>query len=204
MKEKNTSRFYDLLLSFSQEPDASERRKIEKIIWGEFGSTKAVLALDMCGFSELSMKHGIVHYLSMVRRMQLTVKPIIESYNGSVVKFEADNCFAIFPHTLAAIRASITMNSTFDASNALNPEDLDIRISCGIDYGEILLVDNKDFFGNPVIRASKLGEDLAGPGEILVTKKAIEQVDKEERIKFKPLKLSISGIEIDVCSITTN
>jgi len=201
MKEKNTSRFYDLLLSYSQEPDASERLKIERIIWGEFGSKKAILALDMSGFSELSMKHGIVHYLSLVSRMQLTVNPIIESLDGSVIKFEADNCFAIFPHSLAAIQASITMNEAFDTSNRLHPDELDIRISCGIDYGEILLINNEDFFGNPVIRASKLGEDIAGPGEILVTKKAMEQVRNKERIKFKSLKLSISGIEIDACSI---
>ena len=42
----------------------------------------------------------------------------------------------------------------------MTSEDLDIYISCGIDYGRILLVDDKDCFGDAVNRASKLGEDV--------------------------------------------
>ena len=30
----------------------------------------------------LTRKYGIVHYLSMVRRMQLTTEPIVKSYGG--------------------------------------------------------------------------------------------------------------------------
>ena len=50
----------------------------------------------MSGFSLLTRRYGIVHYLSMVRRMQEVTRPIVHDHSGSVVKFEADNGFAVF------------------------------------------------------------------------------------------------------------
>ena len=193
--------FQQLLLAYSQEPDADERRRIEESIHEIFGVERAVLVLDMSGFSELSQRYGIVHYLSMVHRMQVTAEPIVTSFRGSVVKFEADNCFAVFPDSLDAIHAAVSLNLAFDAENILVADDLDIHIACGIDYGEVLLLDGRDFFGNAVNRASKLGEDIAHAGEILVTREAMNRVDAGAGIEFTPLTLAISGIEIDACAL---
>ena len=189
--------FDEMLLGFSQEPNADRRKEIEKSLWKSFGTEQAIMVLDMSGFSQLTQRFGVVHYLSMVRRMQLTATPIIESYGGRVVKFEADNCFASFPDPLGAVRSGISLNLAFGAANILTPEELDIRIACGIDYGEILSVDSNDFFGNAVNRASKLGEDSAGPGEILVTDDAVVRIPQQAGIEFEPLTITISGIEIE-------
>jgi class 3 adenylate cyclase len=195
-------KFNEYLLAFSQNPNAGERGALEAKIWDEFGVERAVLVLDMSGFSLLSQRYGIIHYLSMVRRMQLTAEPIIKNQGGSVVKFEADNCFAVFPRPLNAVMASILLNTAFDAENLFTPDELDIRISCGIDYGKILLIDDKDFFGNAVNRASKLGEDLAHPGEIFVTREAMDLIPEAAGIEYKPVSLSIGGITIVACLIT--
>ena len=72
------------------------------------GTERAVLVLDMSGFSLLTRRHGVIHYLSMVRRMQETVRPIVHDHEGSIVKFEADNGFAVFPDPESAIRAAIS------------------------------------------------------------------------------------------------
>ena len=49
--------------------------------------------------------------------------------------------------------------------------------------------------------ASKLGEDLAGPGEILVTREAYARIPAEAGIQFKEVNFTISGIELNACSI---
>jgi adenylate cyclase len=196
MSTPREDRFNDLLLEYSQEPNASDRQEIEQRLWREYGEERAVLVLDMAGFSKLVQKHGVVHYLSMVRRMQLTTLPIVEDFGGNVVKFEADDCFASFPDTLKAIRCCVALNHAFEAANLLTPDELDIKISCGIDYGPILVVDAKKLFGKPVNRASKLGEDIAGPGEILVTEEAMSAVPQQTDINFDPVRFSISGVEI--------
>ena len=172
MSANSVRKFQDLLLNFSQAEDPEIRSKIEKTLWETFGEEQAVFVLDMSGFSRLTRKFGIIHYLSMVRRMQLTTGPIVQSYDGYMVKYDADNCFALFPAPLNAVNAAIAMQHAFDATNILTPDDLDIRIACGIDYGKILVVGSEDCFGDAVNRASKLGEDVAEAGDILVTKEA--------------------------------
>ncbi len=198
---KISKAFQNALLRYSQTEDDAKRQEIEKQLWRDYGSEQTVFVLDMSGFSMLTRKYGIVHYLSMVRRMQLTTEPIIKSYGGRMIKYEADNCFAVFPDPFAAVNAAITMQHAFTASNLLTTEDLDVQISCGIDYGSILIVNDEDCFGDAVNRACKMGEDLGGAGQILVTKEAMDRIPTDSGIKGLPMELSVSGITIFAFSI---
>ena len=201
MATKPAKKFQDLLLNFSQSEELEERKKIEKTLWKDFGAEYAVFVLDMSGFSMLTRKYGIVHYLSMVRRMQLTTEPIVKSYGGQMLKYEADNCFAVFPDPLSAVNAAIAMQHAFTASNLLTSDELDIHISCGIDYGKLLIIGHDDCFGDPVNRASKMGEDVAAAGEILVTKEAMDMIPAEAGIKARAMSVAISGIEIPAYAV---
>ena len=194
-------RFEELLLLYAQENEKDKRQKIEATLWQEFGKVKAVLVMDMSGFSLLSYRHGIVHYLSMVLRMQMTTKPVIEQYHGQVVKFEADNCFAMFDDSLAAVRAAMALNTAFSAMNILTEDEFDIHVSIGIDYGDVLLIGGPDYFGNAVNRASKIGEDIGGPGEILVTAAAFEKIPPTAGIQGEKQEIIIAGIPVEVYSI---
>lgn len=198
---KHAKKFQDLLLNFSQAEEMKEREKIEASLWSDYGAEFAVFVLDMSGFSMLTRKYGIVHYLSMVRRMQLTTEPIVKSYGGRMLKYEADNCFAVFPEPLAAVNAAIAMQHAFRAENLLTSDDLDIHISCGIDYGKLLIIGHEDCFGDPVNRASKMGEDVAAAGEILITKEAMEMIPAEAGILSREISVSISGVNIPAYAI---
>lgn len=193
MLPKNLA-FQEMLMSYSQETNEKERKNLEDTIWREYGKEFTVLALDMSGFSLLTRKYGIIHYLSMIRRMQLTVDPIISGHGGRVVKFQADNCFAAMPNPLAAVRAAITIQHALTASNLLTTDDLDIRVSIGIDYGKILLVNDEDIFGDAVNRACKMGEDIGDADEILITKEAMQLIPQEAEIQSKPIEVSIGGL----------
>jgi adenylate cyclase len=194
-------RFEELLLLYAQENEPDKRKGIEATLWQEFGKVKAVFVMDMSGFSLLSHRHGIVHYLSIVRRMQLTTKPIVEKCRGEVVKFEADNCFAMFDDPLAAVRAAIALNTAFFAMNVLTDDEFDIRVSIGIDYGDVLLIGGPDYFGNAVNRACKIGEDIGGPGEILVTAAAFQQIPATAGIQGRKLEITIAGVPVEVYAI---
>lgn len=202
MDNKNeTKKFQELILRFSQETSDESRKAIETELWQKYGAEKVVFVLDMSGFSLLTRKYGIIHYLSMVRRMQLTAEPIVKTYGGSLLKFEADNCFAVFPDTLSAVHAAISLQLAFDASNLLTSDDFDVHIACGIDYGKILIVGNEDCFGDAVNRACKLGEDIAAAGEILVTQDAIKTITSELDFKLREINISVSGIYIPAYAI---
>jgi class 3 adenylate cyclase len=194
-------RFEELLLHYAQENEKDKRKRIEATLWQEFGNVKAVFVMDMSGFSLLSHRHGIVHYLSMVRRMQLTTQPIIEKHGGQVVKFEADNCYAMFDEPLSAVRAAIALNTAFFAMNVLTEDEFDIRVSIGIDYGDVLLIGGPDYFGNAVNRACKIGEDVGGPGEILITVSAFQHIPATAGIQGRKLELDIAGLPVEIYSI---
>jgi adenylate cyclase len=195
-------RFEQLLLKYAKSTTEGGREKIKQQLWQRFGAHKAVFVMDMSGFSRLTQKYGIVHYLSMVRRMQLVTQPIIEQHTGQVVKFEADNCFAAFENPYDAVRAAIAINIAFSSMNIFTEEKFDIRVSIGIDDGDVLMVGGPDYFGHPVNGACKLGEDLASPGEILITDHAFQQIPAEAGIRGKAVTFSISGIELNALSIT--
>ena len=190
--------FDELLLSYAHSDNELERKRIEDQLWNEYGAEEAVMVMDMSGFSHMTQKYGVIHYLSMVKRMQGVTRPIIERYHGHVVKYEADNCFARFKEVIDAIRASIGINHAIEGMNLMTPDEFDIHVSCGIDYGRFLLIKKKDFFGNAVNKASKLGEDISGPGEILVTEEAMRHVGEMLEIRTKKVNFNISGISLDV------
>lgn len=188
-----SKQFQEQLLQYSQTEQLEERRQIEADLWAKYGAEYAVFVLDMAGFSLLTRKYGIVHYLSMVKRMQLTTEPIVKSYGGTMIKYEADNCFAVFPDPLSAVNAAIAMQHAFASSNLVTSDDLDIHISCGIDYGQLLVLEQEDCFGDPVNRASKMGEDIAAAGEILITQEAMEHIPKLAGIRAHEISVTISG-----------
>ena len=193
--------FADLLLEYAPASTDEARKQVEDTLWQEFGTVKAVFVMDMSGFSRLTQRYGVVHYLSMVKRMQLTAQPIVEQYGGEVIKFEADNCFALFPDPYSAVRAAIALNAAFFGMNVMTADEFDIRISIGIDYGDVLLTGGPDYFGATVNRASKLGEDIAGPGEILVTEEAFKKIPAGAEIQGKSSKISVSGIDLKVVKV---
>jgi class 3 adenylate cyclase len=191
----------EILLNYSQESDAAKRKKLEDAIWQKYGSENTAFVLDMAGFSLLTRKYGIVHYLSMIRRMQLTVEPIITSHGGRVIKFEADNCFAVFPDPTSATLTAITIQHAFTSANLLTQDDMDIHVTIGIDYGRILILNEDDMFGDPVNRACKMGEDLGKAGEILITKEAMDMIPQDAQIHGKLIKVSIGGMEMQAHQI---
>jgi class 3 adenylate cyclase len=175
---------------------------IDAEIWRRFGQTRAVLVLDMCGFSRLTMRYGITHFLAMIRRLATIVRPLIDSAGGVVVKTDADNVFATFDDVPAALSAARAIQSGLDAANVFLPEDWDLHASIGIGYGPLLLVgqEETDLFGSEMNIASKLGEDLAGRGEIWISTAARERIGDTPGLE--EVEVDLSGLSLRAFKLT--
>jgi adenylate cyclase len=173
---------------------AAVDRKIER----RFRCICSVFVLDMAGFSLSVQRHGIIHHLAKIHRMRAVVGRAVGEDGGTVVKFEADNCFATFPTVVRAVRAAIRINDEFGEVNG----SASIHVSIGIGHGPILLA-RDDLFGDEVNLASKLGEDIAGHGEVLLTKRA-RRAMRGGRLRLEPLTLSISGITLEAARLVGN
>ncbi len=169
--------------------------EIDKKVAEIFGEMHAVLVMDMSGFSRLTIKHGIMHFLAMIHRMNAITIPAIKEHGGHVIKTEADNVFAVFPEVRTAIETAQDINRRLSAANTMLPEEMDMHGKFGIGYGEILIVENQDLFGSEVNLASKLGEDLAAREEILVTEAAFARLEKGFAV-FDEIEMTISGLQL--------
>jgi class 3 adenylate cyclase len=176
-----------------EEPErrAELAQQVEEI----FSQDKAVLVLDMSGFSRTTQRHGIVSFLLMIHEMKLIARPCVEAHGGLLVKAEADNLFCLFDTVAAAVRASQDITERLNAANLLLPEDRRLHVSIGIGFGNILNIGDEDLFGNEVNLASKLGEDVAERGEILLTAAAHAQLQAAD-IPVREETVSISGVDV--------
>ena len=159
-----------LLSQRNQQPGSAP--SVDAAIEAAFVRDVAILVLDMCGFSRITAQHGIIHFLAMIHQMEQAARPAIEDNGGEVVKQEADNLFAVFATAEQALQAALDILRALAAMNAVLPPERTLAASMGIGFGPTLVIANEDLFGPEMNCACKLGEDFAGPGEILLTEAA--------------------------------
>jgi class 3 adenylate cyclase len=182
-----------LLSSMIEHPE--QRAELTQSIEEIFGQEKAIMVLDMSGFSRTTQQYGIVSFLLMIHQMRLIVKPCVAAHRGLLIKAEADNLFSLFDTATDAVRASLEIIQRLEAANVLLPEEQRLYVSIGIGYGQILNVEDKDFYGNEVNLASKLGEDIARMGDVLLTEAAYAAL-QEPDFETRQENISISGLSL--------
>ena len=101
--------------------------QIDAEIKRRFERTVAILVLDMCGFSRLTAKHGVIFYLAMIRQMHAAAMPAVRDHRGLTIKTVADDLFAVFPAARDALEAALDIQRAFAAVNAAVPCDQDIH-----------------------------------------------------------------------------
>lgn len=188
--------FDSLIAAFSELRDNGEIELARQHIWERFGAEGAVFISDMASFSSTSRKIGVCHFLKMIHRARQIIAPLIAKNNGLLLKCDADNCYAFFENPDDAIRASFDVNAELFRHNDEFDLTEQIYLSVGIDYGRVLLIGDKEFFGDPVNTASKLGEDLAIKAETLVTKRAMEHATLKIPETAERMVARISDIRI--------
>lgn len=188
--------FYDLVADFSLCTDPDERERMDGEIWDRFGTRGVAMITDMEGFSATTRSLGICHFLGMIERARRIVAPAVAANHGLMLKCEADNCYAFFERSEDALKAGLDMMAAVAELDGGRRGVGCVELAIGIDYGRLLLVGDEDFYGDPVNTASKLGEDLGGGGEILVTDRALERAATLPGVCSDQLVTRISGIDI--------
>jgi len=175
------------------------RAEIAQDIEDTFGQCKAVMVLDMSGFSRTTQQYGIISFLLMIHQMQLICRPCVEQHGGIVIKTDADNLFCLFDSVGEAVKASREIITRLNAVNTVLPADRQLYVAFGIGYGKILNIGDEDIFGDEMNLACKLGEDIAEKGEILLTPAAKDELTKLDGsgIAMREGAISISGIHLN-------
>src|SRR5690606_37857558 len=113
---------------------------------------------------------------------------------GTLVKAEADNLYCLFDDVEGAVEAAREVMRQLATVNPLLPAGRKLYASIGIGFGDILVLGEEDLFGDEVNLASKLGEDVAQGGMVLLTEAARAALDGS--VATNEERASISGLAL--------
>jgi class 3 adenylate cyclase len=145
----------------------------------------AVVYTDTADFTPRVARHGILHFLMVFARAVRTLRPLVARHGGRLIKVEADSLLLAFPDAERACGAAVSMSLAIARLNRGKPPSERVAFSFGIGFGETLDLGH-DLLGLEVNLASKLGEDRARPGEILLTPGAVAALPPALRRRLVP------------------
>ncbi len=147
----------------------ADKERIDGRIWDLFGEEWCVMFTDLSGFSRNTAKFGIIHFLQTIHEAERLLIPVIEEHDGILLKVEGDSFLVIFRNVTKGVQSAVEMQRTLAVYNADKLAEEKVLLCVGLGFGKILRIGDADVFGAEVNAASKLGEDIAKAGEILVT-----------------------------------
>jgi class 3 adenylate cyclase len=164
----------------------ANKEEIDKRIWDLFGEEWCVMATDLSGFSRNVAKFGIIHFLQTIYESERLLIPFIEQHDGVLLKVEGDSFLVIFRNPHKAVEAAIEMQIGLEKYNLNRSEEEKVLLCVGLGYGKVLRIGDADVFGAEVNAASKLGEDTAKAGEVLVTE-SVKNACADMQVRFEEI-----------------
>ncbi|MBN2873887.1 MAG: adenylate/guanylate cyclase domain-containing protein [Spirochaetales bacterium] len=175
------------LIAERMEPGADKQR-IDDRIWDLFGEEWAIVFTDLAGFSRKVEAFGIIHFLQTIFESERLLVPVLDENDGILLKIEGDSMLVIFRNPLKALKAVAGMQKVCSEYNQGRSEAEQVLLCAGVGYGRVLRIGDSDVFGFEVNAASKLGEDTAGAGEVLVTQGVVDAIPASTGYRFAELE----------------
>jgi adenylate cyclase len=144
-----------------------------------------VVFTDTADFTRRVRRHGVLHFLMAFSTALPALDRAARAAGGRLLKVEGDSLLLRFPDATRACRGVLEMDAALRRHNRGRPADERLRFSYGVGFGELIVLE-ADVFGLEVNLASKLGEDVARPGEALLTPAAAAALDAATRSRLLP------------------
>lgn len=174
----------------------ADKAAIDRRIWDLFGEDWAVMFTDLSGFSRRVAEFGIVHFLQVILEQKRLLLPIVADHDGILVKVEADSFLILFRRPHRALECAVVMQGACAAYNIGRVPEEQVLLCLGLGHGRVLRIGDTDVYGQEVNAASKLGEDTAKSGEILVTEGFRAAVEGKGPWIFEPIE-AVSGSDVN-------
>jgi len=159
---------------------------------------RAIVFTDCANFTLRTLRDGILHFLMVFEAAVEGATAVVRRTGGLVLKVEADSLLLLYEDATQACAGVEAIDAFLETFNRARPPDEQARFSYGIGYGDLLDLD-EDIFGLEVNLASKIGEDLARPGEILLTPDAAASLGPPLRrrlVRHAPIRFCDRSIAV--------
>ncbi len=145
----------------------------------------AILVADVVGYTML-MEHDEAGTLSRLKvRRRDVLEPLLQKYDGRLVKILGDGIMAEFASAAAAVRCAIDLQRDMATANEGLPEMRQYVLRIGISLGDVI-VEGKDLYGHGVNLAARL-ESHGKAGDITISSNVYDQVTREIDAEFDDL-----------------
>lgn len=175
----------DRLLAERSAPGA-DRAAVDARIHDAFVRPWCVAFTDMSSFTERTAAEGVVHAVSLLFEYRRLSEPLVRAQGGIVLKHIGDSSLLLFEHPSDALASLTRIRGVLAEHDRDRPPSQRISVGIGAGYGPILRLGDEDVFGDEVNRAAKLGEDMARPGEVLVTQAFVDALPARDGVTFEP------------------
>ena len=165
----------------------ADRDAIDRQIWERYGHECAIVFTDLSGFSRQVATFGIIHFLQIILHQKKLLLPPVETHRGRVIKIEADSLLITYPAACDAVLSVIEMQHACARFNVDRTAEERVLLCVGVGFGKVLRIGTTDVFGQEVNASSKLGEDTAQAGEILVTSSVRNAVGDLPDCSWEPI-----------------
>jgi adenylate cyclase len=153
---------------------------------------RAIVFTDTADFTLRTARDGILHFLMVFDAVSAAARKVVRRTGGELVKVEGDSFLIRYDDVSDAVRGVLALDEAVQAYNRRRPENEQVHFSYGVGYGDVLDIDD-DMFGLEVNLASKIGEDLAEPGEALLTPSAAAALEPALLRRVVPYRIVAFG-----------
>jgi adenylate cyclase len=171
---------------------AAKRPELDGQTFPELFRKRAVVFTDTADFTLRTARDGILHFLMVFDTVASLAEKVVKKTGGEMVKVEGDSLLLRYEDASAAVRSVLALDDAIQRYNRGRAENEQVHFSYGVGYGDVLDTDD-DMFGLEVNLASKIGEDLAEPGEALLTASAAAALEPELLRRVVPHRIVTFG-----------
>jgi class 3 adenylate cyclase len=159
---------------------------------------RAIVFTDTANFTTRTFEHGILHFLMLFEGFVPEIEGGLKQFRGRIVKVDGDSLLIEFPRLEDACRGVRAVEALLRRRNRGRLRRDQLWFSYGVGWGDVLDLGD-DIFGLEVNLASKLGEDVARPGEALLTPAAVEALPSRSRRRLRPHgEVEFGGLAVNV------
>ncbi len=104
----------------------------------------------MVGFTAKTSRMSRDSMMGMLQTHDELIRPIIESFEGRIVKTLGDAFMSTFDSPTNAVLCAVKIQSVLTAHNEPLPENNQIHVRCALNAGEVQVTEDEDIFGEAV------------------------------------------------------